>query len=311
MAKTALEKLKGTFSLSYNGAYVVVTSDRNYSIFTPDGSLVACRKDLPYAHRNLFLSGNRMLVCSGKLVFHMIDLATGNDLWTAPYVKCDLNIAPLALSPDENFVYTYDTRNCFPFISRLDLNTHQVDTHTFSFDVGATYDILCDENGVPHLLKTWQETIGGKNYTENGVRIHDFYDIAPGGTNCWKTKWQFQGNRHPIFFFGSTDRVLLDDFWVYEPSTGNSFNLLENETDWNRPDSNPFHYWLDHSTKYLCLGYQSTNVVIDIHARKVVVQYACDPCCKGCLIGNEFWICYKNTLWRKPFPAWEDAMSLS
>ena len=305
MARTDLEKLNGQFSLYYNGSYIVAVSEKCISFFTPDGCLVSCRKDLRFAHRSLFLSGDRMLVCSGKLYFHMIDLTTGQDLWTAPYVKCDLNIAPLAISPDEHFVYTFDSQNGFPFISRLDLNTHEVDTHTLSYDMGATQDILCDEHGVPHLLKTASETVGGKAYVACGVRIHDFWDIDPGSTTCWKTKWQLKGTRHPIFFYSSTDRILLDDFWVYEPATGNSFNLLENCG--KCPDGKPFSYWLDHSAKYLCLGYQNTNVLIDTSARKIVAQYACDPVCHGCLIGNEYWVCYEGKLCHKPFPAFEDA----
>lgn len=78
MAKTDLEILNGIFSLYGNGSYIVAISDKCISIFTPDGNLISCRKDLRFSHRSLFLSDNRMLVCSGKLCFHMIDLRGAN-----------------------------------------------------------------------------------------------------------------------------------------------------------------------------------------------------------------------------------------
>ena len=305
MAITELDKLNGSFSIYNSGSYVVAICQKSVSIFTTVGQRIACRKDLPAAHRCLVLSGNRMLVCSGKLHFHMIELATGQDLWDAPYVKCDLNIAPLAISPDEHFVYTVDTYKGSPFISRLDLNTHETQTHNFFFDTGATQDIICDEHGVPHVLKTISETVGGKPFVSCGVRIHDFRSIAPGETNCWKTKWYLEGSCHPIFFYSSTDKVLLDDLRVYDPATGKAFNLLENEVDQKQLDRKPLSYWLDDSGKYLCLGYQNTNVLIDTDARKIVAQYACDPVCRGCLIGQEYWICVEGRLCRRPFPSFE------
>lgn len=306
MAITKLEKLKGSFSIKFNGEYVVIDGTKLH-IFLPDGELITCRKDLRYAGRSTFLSGNRMLLCSNKQMFHMIDLTSGNDIWTAPYVKTNFNLAELAISPDESYAYTYDENYDRRFISRLDLNTHQVETHTFSYDLGATHHIICDEKGVPHLLKTLNETIGGIAYSQSGVRIHDFFDIAPGNTSCWKTKWQFQGDRHAFCFWDSTDRILLEDLCIYEHATGATVDLLENETAWKRSDREPSDCWLDRSKQYLCLMYQTVNVVIDIHARRVAAQYACDPACQGCLIGNEYWVCFEGKLCRKPFPAFEEA----
>jgi hypothetical protein len=52
--------------------------------------------------------------------------------------------------------------------------------------------------------------------------------------------------------------------------------------------------------------YQTVNVIIDIPARKVAAQYAGDLT-RGCLIGNEYWICADGRICRKPFPTMEDA----
>lgn len=305
MKKTDLDKLKGSFYIYSNGEYVVLPDTKLYILKT-DGSLVACRSDLRYAGRITFLSGNRMLLCSSKAVFHMIDLHNGSDIWTAPYTKIELNAGELTVSSDEAYAYTYDEWKGRRFISRLDLQTHEVVIHDMYMDVGATRGIICDEEGIPCLLKTHIETIGGKRFNQNGVRIHDFYDVSPGNTSSWKTKWSFESTKSAVRFLDSTEKIVTNDLHIYEPSTGASFDLLENETDWERPERSPADCWLDQSKQYLCVQYQTANVIIDIGAGKVVAQYAADYK-RGCLIGNEYWICVDDRIHRKPFPAFEEA----
>lgn len=300
-----IDKINDDFYIYSNGEYVVLPGTKLY-IFKPDGSLVACRKDLRHAGRITFLSGNRMLLCSSKAVFHMIDLRDGSDIWTAPYTKCELNVADIAVSQDEAFAYTYDKWKESHFISRLDLKTHEVDTCDMYMDVGATVGILCDEEGASCLLKTVGEIISGKHFHQNGVRIHDFYYLEAGHTNIWKTKWTFEGSRSVLCFLDSTDTVVTTDLHIYTPSTGVSIDLLENESSWQRSDRSPSDCWLDISNRYLCLMYQTVNVIIDIQARKVAAQYAGDLT-RGCLIGNEYWICADGRICRKPFPTMEDA----
>lgn len=300
-----IDKIKGSFYVYSNGEYVVLPGTKLY-IFKTDGSAVACRNDLRYADRITFLSGNRMLLCSSKAVFHMINLCDGSDIWTAPYTKIELNAADLAVSPDEAFAYTYDAWRGSDFISRLNLQTHEVDIHDMYMDEGATMDILCDETGVPCLLKTLSETIGGRQFRQNGVRIHDFNDISPGNTTSWKTKWSVEGTGSAFHFLDSTDRIVTKDLHIYDTSTGASDDLLENETDWERPEEYPCDCWLDINKRYLCVKYQTANVIIDISSRKVVAQYAADYK-QGCLIGNEYWICVNDRICRKPFPAFEVA----
>lgn len=305
MKKTDLEKVKGNFNIYSNGEYVVLSGTKLH-IFKSDGSLVACRKDLRYAGRITFLSGNRMLLCSCKAVFHMINLCDGSDIWTVPYVKNELNTSDLAISHDESFAYTYDQWKGIHFISRLGLQTHEIDVHSMYMDSGATSDIICNQAGVPCLLKTLGETIGGKYFHQIGVRIHDFYDVTPGHTTSWETKWSFEGNRSALCFLGDTDSIITTDLHIYKPSTGTSFDLLENDSSWQRPIPSPADCWMDISNRYLCLKYQTVNVIIDIHARKVVAQYAADYK-QGCLIDNEYWVCVEDRILRKPFPAFEEA----
>jgi len=180
-----------------------------------------------------------------------------------------------------------------------------VNVQDMYMDVGATRGIFCDSDGVPCLLKTLSETIGGKNVNQSGVRIHDFDGIAPGGTTTWKAKWSFDGNRSSLCFLDGTDTVVTTDLHIYRPSTGSSIDLLENEFSWQRPERFPSDCWLDITNRYLCLKYQTANVIIDIHARKVVAQYAAEYK-RGCLVGNEYWICVNDRVCRKPFPAYEE-----
>lgn len=305
MNKTDLEKLKGHFYIYSNGEYVVLCDEKLY-IFRTDGSFVAYRKDLRYAGRITFLSDNRMLLCSNKAIFHMINLCDGSDIWTAPYTKNELNIADLAVSPDETFAYTYDTWKGLHFISRLNLQSHEVEIHTMQMDSGATRGILCNAADSAYLLKTLTETIGGKIIHQNGVRIHDFYDIAPGNTTIWETKWSFDEQRYALCFLDNIDTIVTSDLHIYTPSTGIAFDLIENENNWKRPTQAPSYCWLDISKRYLCLQYQTANTIIDLQSRKVIAQYAADFH-KGCLIGNEYWICADNSIQRKPFPAFEEA----
>lgn len=305
MKKTDLEKIKGSFYIYSNGDYAVLPGAKLY-IFKPDGSLVACRNDLRYAGRITFLSGNRMLLCSSKAVFHMIDLCSGSDIWTAPYVKNNLNVNNLAISPDESFAYTYDEYKGINFISRLSLTAqeHEVDAHSMYYDVGGTYGILCDTDGVPCLLKSLTETIGGKTVHQNGVRIHDFDGIAPGCTNTWKAKWSFD-TRSAISFWGSTSRILTSDLCIYDPDTGTLTPLLEPESYNRLPHQTICACWPDSTGRYLCLKYQTGNVILDTQNRNFAAQYAADYK-QGCLIGNEYWICVNDRICRKPFPAFEE-----
>ena len=305
MKKTDLEKIKGDFHIYSNGEYVVLLGAKLY-IFKTDGSLVVCRNDLRHAGRITFLSGNRMLLCSSKTAFHMISLCDGCDIWTAPYTKIELNVAPMAVSYDERFAYTYDEWKGTHFISRIDLQMHEVVIHDMYMDAGSTMDIFCNDAGAPCLLKTRSETIGGKRFQQNGVRIHDFYDVSPGNTTTWETKWSFEDNRHALCFLGNTDTIVTTDLHIYKPSTGASYNLFESDTLFQCPDHPSSDCWLDTSGHYLCLKYRTANVIIDIHARKAVAQYAAD-CTRGCLVGNEYWICVGGRILRKPFPSFEEA----
>ena len=311
--KTYLDKLKNVYDVKFNGEYVVIAHTKLH-ILRPDGALVACRGDLGYASRITFLSGNRMLLSSNKNVFHMIDLVTGEDLWTAPYIKSNLNISPIAISPNEKFAYTYDDctgrKYTNRFISQLNLETHEFEIADMFQDVGASRDICCEDETTPCLLKTVIESIGGVSYLISGVRLHDFFCGDAQCTTKWKTKWHTAlPCPSPLGFFGSTDKIITTNLHIFTPSTGEDTDLLENETMFRLPveetKDSPIDCWLDHTGQYLCVQFQTGNIIIDLQGRKVAAAYACDYK-QGCLIGNEYWLGTEHGIVRKPFPVFEE-----
>ena len=307
--KTYLDKLKNVYAVNFNGEYVVIAHTKLH-ILRPDGTLVACRSDLCYSSRVTFLSGNRMLLSSSKNVFHMIDLTTGEDLWTAPYRKNNLNIAPIAISPNEKFAYTYDAwsgrKYIDCFISQLNLETHEFEIAEMHLDAGASRDICCEDETTPCLLKTAIESIGETSYLISGVRLHDFFCGDARYTNTWKTKWYAAiPCPSPMCFFGSTDKIVTSDLHIYTPGTKEDVNLLENETQYTLPKDLPDCCWMDHTGRYLCVQYYEGNMIIDTQERKVAATYKGEYK-KGCLIGSEYWLGTEKGVVRKPFPAFEE-----
>lgn len=69
-------------------------------------------------------------------------------------------------------------------------------------------DIFCDEDGVPCLLKTVFETIGGKPYHQNGVRIHDFLIFLPVVRPAGKRNGPLRAKNMPSIF-GTVQTALL------------------------------------------------------------------------------------------------------
>ena len=300
-----IEKIKCNSYIYTNGSYVVIP-DTKLFILRPDGSLVTCRKDLRNAGRITFLPDNRLLLCC-KDVIHMINLSDGQDIWTAPFTKSYLHSSHFALSENQTFAYTFGENRCGPFIARINLHTLETDSFNLDRDVGATADILCDTEGIPCLLKTIGETIGGKQILQSGVRIHDFDGIAPYSTTVWKAKWSSEC-RSSICFLKDTDHVLTSDLKVLHIQTGALVDLLENKQSWVPPSSGQLTQWFDSTGQYLSILYQNANVVIDVQNQRVIAQYASSM--RGALVDNQYWICDEGKIVRKPFPLYEDPLPL-
>ena len=288
-----------------NGSYIVIPDSKLF-ILKSDGSLVTCRKDLRNAGRITFLSENKLLLCC-KDVLHMINLPDGQDIWTAPFTKSYLHSSHFTLSENQAFAYTFGENRHGPFISRIDLRTLETDSYNFDRDLGATADIICDSQGFPCLLKTLNETIGGKLILQSGVRIHDFDGISPSSTTVWHAKWSSEC-RSSVCFWNDTDHILTTDLKVFHIPTGSLYNLLENEQHWVPPSSGRLTQWFDSTGQYLSILYQNANVVIDVRNQRVIAQYASSM--RGALIDNQYWICQDGNILRKPFPLNEDPLPL-
>ena len=50
-------------------------------------------------------------------------------------------------------------------------------------------------------------------------------------------------------------------------------------------------------------------MIVDTKTRNIAAQYAAYYM-RGCLIGNEYWVCVEDRVIRKPFPAMEEAPPL-
>ena len=90
-----------------------------------------------------------------------------------------------------------------------------------------------------------------------------------------------------------------------DPDTGTLTPLLEPEANNRLPQQTICDCWSDATGRYLCLKYQTGNVILDTQNRSIAAQYAADYK-QGCLIGNEYWICVNDRICRKPFPAFEE-----
>lgn len=302
--KLEIEKVRGSYSVFADGNDVVLTGDR-LRLFTPEGREIACRRDVRNVGKAVFLPERRVLVRRGNGVFHLIDLRDGSDLWTAPGPKPELNTSPIALTQDYGCAYTYDTIKGQLWIIRLDLESRETDSFPIRYDVGATQDILCDEEGIPCVLKTYFEKIGNQIYSQNGVRIQDYDILHRGSSFYWKWKWQFSGKElMSCCFLGQLGKILTMDLHVYSPDTGELENLLENESQWQQPAGGPIEGWLDQTGRYLCLMYQKGNVVVDMEEKRVAAQYRAEWA-RGCLVGNQYWVCRDKQIVRLPFPDFE------
>lgn len=306
MRKTELEKVKGEFSFHYNGEFVVLSGAVLY-IFRPDGSLVAKRSDLKNTVRTLFLSGNRMLIQRGK-VLHLVNLENGEDLWQVPYpVKAISPGVYITASAEERYAFLADETENGLVLSRLDLETRQLEIRGVYGDCGGTDDIRSLGEDTVCLLKALVITVAGKPVVESGVRLHDWYYDLEFTCTDWKSKWSWAGTDTVRCFFGSADQVLTQSLHVFTPETGEMIDLLENETTWKRPKMAPSWVEPDNSGRYLKVYYfRQGCVFIDLQERKVCAAYATDNFGGGCLIAGEYWDCEDGHVVRKPFPLFEE-----
>ena len=225
-----LDKVKGSHWIFRNSDYVVFVGKKLW-IFKKDGTLIACRKDIPHAYKVAFLPGERLLTGGGnKAEYRLLSLVDGTDIWSFPPIKKkEVCAYRFAISPDYKQAFDYYSWMDGYHLVKLDIQTGEMDICLLQEDLRATKDIMCDENGVPCLLQTHYEEIGGQRVSQNGVRYHYLDDIDVGNAYYWKYKWQHKGITIADTFLESTELILTKDLYVYEPKSGKTYFLLEND----------------------------------------------------------------------------------
>lgn len=308
MSKTDIEKIKGKYFIFSNQNFVVLIGKKLY-IFRADGTQIACRPDVPHAYKVAFISENKILTGGGKNAYHLISLEDGAEIWSIPQPKMNTHFNKFALSTDNTEVYDFFRWNDTLYFLKINIETRESDVYPISGGLRTTKDIMCDEKGVPCLLQTHYERIGGEQVSQNGI-LYQYQDsFETGSEYYWKYKWQHQGTTIAENFLLDTETILTNDLYVFKPRTGKMSYLLENEDIWQAPELGPNDCWFDQSGRYLTLMYLTSNVIIDWKERRRVAQYAAEYAV-GCLVHDEYWICSENVICRKPFPIIEEVPAM-
>ena len=305
MTKKDVEKVKGRYNIASHGQYVILFS-KNLLIFHTDGSLVASRKDLRNIRKIIPISEDTILIdCGSQKSYIAISLKDGLEIWRAAHPKLEYTSRSFAISPDHTVVYDFFELGGSKFFVRIDLTTKELSAILLDEGLRCISDLACDEEGIPCLLEHHYEMIGEKHLSANGIRFIYEDSVNPGESYYWKYKWFFDFPTISKFFFGNTQTILTQDLFIYHPNTGDKYNLLENETRFQLPQSAPFDWKIVPNTQYIILIYNEMNIVVDIHTRKMVARYHTDFY-HGNLIDEHYWVSTDSGVLIKPFPFIED-----
>lgn len=310
MAKTDLEKLKGRFIFCNHGEYITL-HDKHLYIFRSNGELLAARKDIRCPHIAILLPNDRLLVTGSQMLYRVISLKDGSDLWSIPMAKSDSGSICLAFDQISNTVYDYsydcNFRRDADYITKIDLEAKTRETYELEQDLRVTHDILCDESGILCILQSHGCNVGGVHTSVNGVRYSSSESIqGPGSAYDWKYLWLSEGEKSAKCFLGNTDTILTYDLFVYSPGTNEQYYLLENDPQFRIPTGTMFsEAAIDDSGKYVIVkwnaGRTHTCVIVDYQARKGVARYSGEYV-DICLVGNEVWLSTPDGIQRLPFP---------
>lgn len=301
MKKPTLENLGKIFQVLHHGRYAVLIG-RHLWIFRDNGELIVQKKDIINPRHTVYLSGDRLLVeCGKQKSFILLSLKTGEELLRIPTPNLHLMLCEFTLSPDETSIYSIYERKGIHYFLQIDVNKWTWTVFPLETGIGAFHDVICNVNGIPCILESRYQMIGGNHVSETGIRYIWPDDLTPGSAFYWKSKWMLPFPRSPHRFILNAETVLTGDLHLYNVPNGTTTNLLENETSWQLPAENLSYARCTDDGKYMILTYLRSNVVIDIQARKVVAEYAADYK-MGFLIGDKFWLPNDRGVERKDFP---------
>lgn len=307
-----LSTVKDCSVLRECGDYVVA-SGKSLWVFRKDGTFVSKSNTIRRPHKLHFLPPDKIFVEGGAdYQYHYVDLVTGEDIWTTPINrKRMLPSERFAASPDNRYLYDmylYGTKEKW-YMLRFSLADLSVSKVQVPKCLRTTTGIYTDDEGILYALQTHGLTGEGK-ISQNGILRIDWRTETP--IISWERMWQSERSRKTGWNCTDGHYILCNDFSVIDMATMESFNLLENETEW-KLEGNWFscEYIPDRGMLLVYNGTDDGNVVIDCKARKRVAQYAyhrTDTAAgyAGYLIGDEYWIGTENGIARKPFPVFEE-----
>lgn len=299
-----VSKLKGDYRIYCDGNYVVLLGEKMY-ISAVDGKIIACRADVKNAFKALFLPNHRVFVDGGQHNYHLISLIDGTEIWSIPQSKRDFGANRLVCSSDFSVIYDFYWRKESCYFVSINLETATIDEYRLISQLRTTRDVICDHNDIPCVLQCHYSVIDNKRISENGV-LYQYQDVLNKGSDYyWKYKWTLDAESISYAFLGDVDKVLTDDLYVVNLTSGEIYYLLENDPNWCAPTLGLLDCKMDSGGRYIILKYAMTIVVVDWPARRKIAQYATSRT-DGCIVNNEFWVCSKDGLQRKPFPLIED-----
>ena len=303
-----MEQISNTgaiYSIVQHDRYVALLGKQLW-ICRNDGTVISRKSDVKNPHKVAFLSDNRLLVDCGSLgSYILLSLEDGTEIRRIVQPKIDTSLSNFAISPDERFIYDCFTRKGKEYIVCIDTFSWESEICALQPGLRAVSDLCCDCNGELCLLEHHYEEVASRHISCNGIRFVYRDTFAPGSSYYWKQKWNMLFPRIASFFIGDTETILTNDLQIYKPATNELYNLLANETQWERPDRGPSNIQLSGDKKYLVLLYPTMNVVVDISGRKTIARYAADFS-QGCLIGDSFWIYNGSGVAVKEFPIVEN-----
>lgn len=304
---------KALFNLSSIGDYIIAYGDGLY-VFTKKGKLVFAKELLKNIYKVAALPNNRIIVdCSKTRSYVIISLTDGDELCHIKQPKMDYSSLKFTVSKDGKFVYDYYFLKLICHIIKINVDEMSFDTVMLQPGLRATMDMICDDNGTLCILQGHNEMIANDEISACGIR-YEYFDPCMGCGNAyyWKAKWYYSYLNSKSLFFGTVDRIVTGDYYIYDiPEKSKLFILEESNAikikcpnlENGEPviiDTDPF--WCsvlnDRYVQFVC---SESNIIVDKIHNRIVARYF-SQATSGCVVGNEFWICSTEGILRKKFP---------
>lgn len=312
-----LDKIKDCSSIFSNGNYVIL-SGKSTQIFDRTGILVVNFKTFRYIQKAVFFQDNTVLIDSPYNGFyHHVSLNDGNIIWSSVQKGRRTCLASnFVVSSNGSTVYDicsvgYQKQQ----IDRICPQEQLHDRYIISDGLRVTDDIFCDTDGAfcvlqSHLIVNKSEEYYYDNtppIQQNGILAISYSPDGP--RHEWRRLWK--SDNYIRFRACDGKHLLCENFDVVNMETGETFNLLENDTRSFLPKHYSFTWSYDKENHFLSVFFvgELFNIVIDCKARKRVAQYkrtSQNTGYQGCIIGDEYWMGTDNGVVRKPFPYMED-----